>query len=297
MKATGILKPEYLLRPGNVIARLRYADTARLPRPMTIALHGAPFRIDPTEVIGRHILHFGLFDLLVTEALMRLAEPSECAVDVGANIGYMSRVLARAVGPQGRVIAFEPHPAIHAELLLNTAGTCVTAHQAAVSEREGTAELHVPRSFDGNHGIASLEASGDDGDMVPVQCLTLDQVLSGEPAIGVLKIDIEGHELAALRGAETLLRARRIRDIVFEEHRPENSPVVRYLADLGYALFRLEKRFTGPRLAPADAQVSLNGWESPAFLATADPARAQARLAPAGWSALARQGRPKSAGA
>lgn len=288
MKASGILKPEYLFRPRNVLSRLRYANTARLPQLMTVQLHDRPFRIHPDEVIGRHILHFGLFDLLVTETLMRLADPGEVAVDVGANIGYMSRVLADRLGPEGKVFAFEPHPEIHAELLLNTAGTCVVAAQAAVSTMPGTAELHIPRFFNGNRGIASLEKTADALDAVTVTCVTLDDALDGAAPVGVLKIDIEGHELAALQGAERLLRARQIRDIVFEEHHPEASPVVAYLTGLGYHLFRLEKRFRGPHLAAPNTAVALNGWESPGFLATTAPERAAERMRRSGWVALSR---------
>ena len=236
-------------------------------------------------MIGRHLLHFGLFDLLVTEALLRLADPGELAADVGANVGYMAAVLADAVGPSGRVIAFEPHPDIFAELGFNTAGLPVDAHQAAVSDHAGTALLHIPDSFSGNRGIASLEASSEAATEVAVPALTLDEALAGR-SIGVMKIDIEGHELAALRGAERLLGERRVRDIVFEEHDPAHSVVAPHLAERGYRLFRLHKTFFGPRLLAPDAAVGLSRWESPSLLATLDPARAEARFARRGWRAL-----------
>jgi FkbM family methyltransferase len=288
LKAKGILKPEFLFRPRNILARLRYADPRRLPREMTVQLHDGPFRIRPSELISRHILHYGLYDLLVTETLMRLAAPGEVAVDVGANIGYTARVLASAVGRDGRVLAFEPHPLVYPDLKDNTEGTCVEAIQAAVSNAAGTAELHVPSLFADNRGLSSLEPVDSSVDCVPVDCVVLDDVLKEIAQVGVLKIDIEGHELHALQGAENALRDKRIRDLVFEEHSPENSPVVEYLAGMGYHLFRLEKRFRGPGIVAPGRPVAQNAWEPPAFLATTAPERARSRMEAPGWTALAR---------
>ena len=284
----GLWKPEYILKPRNIAARLRYRDTSRLPRRMAIEVHGRRFLIDPDEVIGRHLLHFGLFDLLVTEALLRLAQPGELAADVGANIGYMSCVLADRVGSEGKVFAFEPHPEIFADLVENTRGLGVEAARAAVSDSAGTAMLHIPRTFAGNRGIASLEASGDSLTEVEVPSVRLDQALPAGCRIGVMKIDIEGHELAALRGAEALLREGRIRDIVFEEHSPENSPVAAHLRAFGYQVFRLHKSFFGPKLLDPEAAVEESTWESPSLLATLEPERATALLHRRGWDALKR---------
>ena len=282
----GLWKPEYVLKPRNIAARLRYRDTSRLPRRMAIEVHGRRFLIDPDEVIGRHLLHFGLFDLLVTEALTRLAQPDELAADIGANIGYMSCVLADRVGPHGKVLAFEPHPEIFADLVENTRGLPVDPAQAAVSDAAGTAVLHLPRNFAGNRGIASLETSGDSLDEVEVPSVTLDRALPPGCRIGVMKIDIEGHELAALRGAAALLRGGRIRDIVFEEHSPENSPVAAHLRAFGYHVFRLQKTFFGPKLLQPDAAIGESSWESPSLLATLQPERAAALFQRRGWDAL-----------
>jgi len=285
MPIGGLFKPEYLLRPRNIAARLRYRDTSRLPAEMMATVRGRPFRIHPDEVIGRHLLHFGLFDLLVTETLLRLAEPGETAADVGANIGYMSCVLADAVGPAGRVIAFEPHPEIFQDLVWNTRGLPIEARPAATSDHEGTARLKMPVTFAGNRGIATLETTEESHAEIDVALTTLDAAFLAE-RIGVLKIDIEGHELNALKGATRLLSGRRIRDIVFEEHNPVGSPVAKYLAGFGYRVFRLHKTFRGPELIDADARIAESTWESPSLLATLEPDRARRLLSRGGWHAL-----------
>lgn len=283
MRISGIFKPEYMLRPRNIISRLRYWNTARLPSSMTILVRGKPFRLRPHEIIGRHILHFGLFDLLVSEALTRLAAPGELAVDVGANIGYMTRVLAQRVGSRGQVMAFEPHPEIFSELTWNTVGEPIMLSQAAVSDRSGTAKLRIPANFAGNRGIASLEAGCDAYDEVKVPIVTLDSTFASDVKIGVMKIDIEGHELSALRGADRMLRGGQIRDIVFEEHDPDHSEVATYLTRLGYHVFRLEKGFFAPKLRQISDTPKISSWESPSLLATLEPQRAKDLFSPKGW--------------
>lgn len=285
MSFLGLFKPEYLFRPSNILRRLRFWNTTELPTPMCIQVRGRSFRVDPNEVIGRQVLHFGLFDLLVTEALLRLADPGELAVDVGANVGYTALVLAEAVGQTGRVLAFEPHPDIFAELTKNTAGLPVESVKAAVSDHGGLAKLHIPLTFLSNHGIASLEPCDTSTD-VEVEAITLDQILTPPHSVGVMKIDIEGHELNALQGASSLLQEGRIRDIIIEEHNPATSKVVGFLTDRGYRIFLLHKTFFGPKLVESTAKITPSRWESPSLLATLDPHRAQMRFEGRGWKSL-----------
>ena len=285
MMLKGLFKPEYLLNPRRIISRLRLKKPSVLPLKISVTVRNRSFEIYPDEVIGRHLLHFGLFDLLVTEALLRLADSGELAADVGANVGYMSVVLADAVGPSGKVFAFEPHPEIFAQLQSNTAGLSVELFQAAASDRAGVARLYIPNAFTGNRGIASLEKNGSSTGF-DVQSVSLDQLLPADQHIGVLKIDIEGHELAALHGAESLIRRGQIRDIIFEEHSPKQSVVAQFLIERGYAVFLLHKTFFGPKLLDLSSVVAPSSWESPSLLATLDAVRARKRFAKRGWRAL-----------
>lgn len=253
---------------------------------MTLNIRGRPMTVCPNEVIGRHILHFGLFDLLVCEAITRLAQTGEWALDIGANIGFMTRVMADAVGPTGKVIAFEPHPVLFAELSTNCPEDWIDLRQVAVSAESGVAHLHVPGHFSENHGLSSLEASPGASEAIEISTLALETILPAGQAIGVVKMDIEGHEFAALQGAQTLLIERRIRDIIFEEHNIGDSGVIPLLVHRNYHVFRLEKGFFGPRIHELDELVPETGWESPCFLATIDPDRARRIFASGGWRAL-----------
>jgi FkbM family methyltransferase len=232
----------------------------------------------------------GVSDLIVAEALARLADPGETAVDAGANVGLMSNLLAHAVGHNGQVIAFEPHPLLFQTLTTNVIRWKsdgigqIELHQAAVSSSDGVLPLAIePDTFAQNKGTASLEQH-DPVNSFDVQTVRLDSELRGP--VGVLKLDVEMHELEALRGARSLLSGKLVRDIVFEEHRPPPTPVTELLEAHGYAILGIRQGLLRPIVsAPADAY-RRKLWDPPALLATTDVQRARRRLKGPGWHCL-----------
>jgi hypothetical protein len=113
-------KPHYLFRPSQALRRVAASrrsfgadDTVVCPLPWGVAIE-----CRPADAIGSSILRTGIYDLLVTETLFRLADPGDVTVD-RANIGHMSSVLAAATGARGRVLSFEPHPEVVAVLERN----------------------------------------------------------------------------------------------------------------------------------------------------------------------------------
>ncbi len=138
-----------------------------------------------------------------------LLAPGDVVVDVGANIGVFSLISALRVGPAGRVIAFEPHPRAFARLVRNVDQNhfqkVIVPIQAAVSAAAG--EL----SFDPDS--ITVHNSVDAAGSTTVRAVTLDADpnVTALAQIDLLKIDVEGHEVAVLGGAEeTLLRTRHI---------------------------------------------------------------------------------------
>jgi FkbM family methyltransferase len=282
-------RPEYLLRPRSVVRRLRvpFAPSGDGRTVRVTPSWSVPVNVRTDEAIGYSIAVTGVFDLTVTEALLRLCDPGETAVDVGANVGYMTSVMAASVGPTGRVVAFEPSPRLF-EVLTGTrqewgASCDVDVRQAAVSNRTGTAELVMPRDAR-NDGLARLGAAASEGaERHDVECVTLDDVL-GQSPIGVMKVDVEGHETEVLEGAASLLREHRVRDLIYEDHGPWPTKAACLMTDAGYAIRALTRTFWGPGLDSPER--SKAGWEGPSFLATLEPDRAVERLAPRGWRAL-----------
>jgi FkbM family methyltransferase len=243
------------------------------------------------DPIGRAVARTGVYDLVVAETLARLADPGETAVDAGANVGLMSNLLGHAVRSSGRVVAFEPHPLIFETLSRNVERwqaaegiAVIEARQAAVSSSAGTSPLAVdPATFADNKGTASLEHS-DPGNSTTVQTVRLDDELSS--GAGVVKLDVEGHEVAALRGATSLLSRGLIRDILFEEHEPPPTAVTALLESHGYTVLGVRQGLTGPIASAPAAAYERQLWDPPALLATTDPERVRERLAPRGWVCL-----------
>jgi hypothetical protein len=113
-------KPYYLYRPLQLARRLRTSQASDGDPLLLRTAWGSELYCWP-DALGRAVARTGVYDLAVAETLARLAESGETAVDAGANVGLMSNLLAHAVGPHGRVVAFEPHPAIVQTLRRNAA--------------------------------------------------------------------------------------------------------------------------------------------------------------------------------
>lgn len=284
------LKPEYLWRPSQILRRLAFRpsnDTVSLPLPWHCTIGACP-----AESIGRSIATQGVYDLPITEAIMRVTEPGESALDVGANIGYMALVLALSAGPRGRVLCFEPNADVVPNLRNNVESwkslpiAPIEIKTAAISDRDGDGYLGFPNDYGPNRGVASLEVKQG---RVPVKLCRLDSLGSRDAA--VMKVDVEGHEAAVFSGAHNLLSQRRIRDILFEEHRPYPAASHSILLECGYRIFRLTGSTWRPILLPPAAPPR-KAYLPSNFLATADPARAISRFRAFGWYALSTRPHP-----
>jgi FkbM family methyltransferase len=164
-----------------------------------------------------------------------LADRARISIDVGANRGIWTEMLRRH---SRSVLAFEPNPKMFAELSTRL-GPGATALPFALSDGSGEAELRIPRRRKGysNQGgtLAHDSLGGRAYGMVRVPMRRLDDVATGD--VGLIKIDVEGHELAVLRGAAALIaRCRPVLVIEMEEkhlHRPIAEAIAE-VAALGY---------------------------------------------------------------
>jgi FkbM family methyltransferase len=285
-------KPFYLVRPGQLARRLAPARRAPPDAFVTTKLPwGADITVFPRETVGSSIWRTGVFELPVSETIARLLDPGEVAVDAGANIGYMSCLMASRVGREGRVIAYEPHPGLCGVLTSNArrwraqrSWGEVSVQELALSDCSGLRALTMTDEFSSNMGTATLESlESSSGEMcIQVRAATLDEELA-ERSIGLLKLDVEGHELAVLEGARRLLRRGAIRDLIFEEEAALPTPVSKLLESSGFTLFGLQQRILGPHLVAATSERARPLWDAPTYLATRCPARAVERMRPRGW--------------
>lgn len=291
--------PEYLFRPSQVFIRIRRGSTSCVPEIGEVRLPwGDVIEVRPRETIGSELWFYGIFDLVVAEALSRLVDAGETVLDIGANIGQMTSLLSARVGQNGRVIAFEPHPELFAEVermvRRNSSGdkTNVDLRQLALSNAAGQGSLEIPVDWANNRGLGKLAASGQSakGKTISVKLATLDGLLGSDASVGLCKIDVEGHELSVFEGARCLLKEKRIRDIVFEDFQDYPSELQQFFRNNGYQLFSLHAGVFKPRLERTSTSApKFEAREGANFLATLEPERAVARFAGLGWKCLSQQ--------
>lgn len=166
-----------------------------------------PGRSNPAYAVGSN-------ELPVQQVLADHLRPGDVFYDVGANVGFFTILAARLVGPAGHVYAFEPLPDNVAVLRHNIALNAfanVTLIEAAVAARPGQGELMVAH-YSGGSALATLGTPPPDmKERLPVTLVSLDDLrASGTIAQAKLvKVDVEGAELAVLQGMTEMFRAHR----------------------------------------------------------------------------------------
>ncbi len=204
----------------------------------------------------------GTYEPELQSAVAELVRPGMVAYDVGANIGYISLLLARAVQTDGRVFAFEALPAnlerLRLNLALNGLQTRVQVVAAAVTDHSGLVQFLVGPS--GGMGKAAGSAGRQAGykQAITVTGLALDDfvVAQGNPHPQVVKMDIEGGEVLALPGMRRLLKE--VHPLVLLElHGPEAARVAwDALSEAGYRICRMESGY------PAVHSLDALGWKA-----------------------------------
>jgi FkbM family methyltransferase len=300
----GVWKPWYVYRPHQLAKRMMNFFG---PSPESFqrlqASWGADILANPREHVGRCLQTIGVFDLAVSEVLLRLIRPGDLVIDAGANVGYMTVLAAVAAGPSGRVVAFEPNPHLLPTLRQNMHSARERFSLAAIDLRTSALGSHrhdatfvLPPALGLNDGlgyIAEGPGAAEGASTLSVAVEPLDDILAGE-SIGMLKIDVEGYEPRVLEGAAGAIRAGRIRNIVFEEHQGSGGEAVKILESAGYTLFSIGWQMRGPVLsADLSRPQPSTRYEAPSFLATREPDAAVRACAGKGWRALRRQTRPR----
>lgn len=185
--------------------------------------------------VGRSLDLYGEFSEGEAEMFRRLVRPGDAVLDAGANVGAHTLLFARLVGPSGAVWALEPQRVVFQALCANMALNSVTnARCLPVAAGPGPGEAALPAvdyARPGNFG--GLSVGGGRGERVPV--VAIDSL--GLPRCRLIKLDVEGAEEGALRGAAgTIARDRPV--LYVENDREEKSAgLVRFVASLGYEMY------------------------------------------------------------
>lgn len=194
----------------NEVRWIRAAHNWALRRlhPRSVQAFGKTLYLDPADSLNLSI--HGVVEPRETELVARWAAPGGVAVDIGANIGYYTLLLAQRVGTEGRVYAFEPHPA-NAALLRRTIAESgyrhVVIEEQAVSAASGRINLY--ESPDGSVDHRIVEGASDRA--LGIAAVSLDDYFRAGETLDFIKMDIQGAEGWALKGMrETIGRSSRV---------------------------------------------------------------------------------------
>ncbi len=183
----------------------------------------------PSYVLGSYERH-------VVRAISDHLRPGGVFYDVGAHVGYFTVLASELVGPAGRVVAVEASDRIEPYLRQNVRdlpARNVTVLHHAIGERAGTVRF---ASFDSCSTVGRVAGEGTPADALITEVAqhSLDElVASGQPPPDLVKIDVEGGEIGALRGADHVLRTHR--PVVIVEVRDDTGePVQRLMREAGY---------------------------------------------------------------
>jgi FkbM family methyltransferase len=231
---------------------------------------GYMFPVDRGTLLGWSVHFFGTYEPEVQTEIRRHVNPGAIAIDVGANVGWHTLLMAARAGSTGRVYAFEPNDSTRQRLVsaveANDLGH-VTVDGRAVADLVGTSGFQAPLAghvWDGTGRL--IEGPAQDGreererqerrerQTMAIECTTLDAFVADRhiDRLAFVKIDVEGWELSVLRGARHVLSV--LRPVVVFEYDPAYVPrsggaaedLTQCWSDADYELFAL-----APRRPPA----------------------------------------------
>lgn len=161
---------------------------------------------------GCHVMLDGFWEIWLTQFLARILKPGMHVIDVGANYGYHTMLLADVVSDTGRVLAVEPNPVaaglLRESVLLNGFAGHVQVIEAALGAvAEGSAELFVPAGEPKNAYVGGT-LDGRSGMRHSVTLTSIDRLLLDLGHVDLIKIDAEGGEEDIVVGMQNLLRTR-----------------------------------------------------------------------------------------
>jgi FkbM family methyltransferase len=247
----------HVISRGNFPARYVVADLAArvlVPGAQVVKgnVAGYSLDLDLKDTIQRQI-YFGMYEPEVSNLLKNLLRRGSTFFDVGANVGYFTFLASSIVGAGGWVHSFEPIPENCGRITNNVSKNLirnVVIHQVAVGKSQGSLTLYTSQDTS-NSGWASVVPSPRRLATIDVPSISLDAYVASDPVRmpDVIKIDIEGAELQALRGMTELLSTSPRTDLIMEinpfllERAGSTAgELIQWLRARDYRVFRITER-------------------------------------------------------
>ncbi len=232
---------------------------------------GALMELGLVDVIERNLLVTGHWETHIEKALEKLLRPGDCFVDVGSNIGHFSLLASRLVGASGCVLAIEPCWQSLAKLARHLSLNAVeNVYLLACASGAAVGDGGIAFLTGNNAGAATMRDTAVGQGRQRVLIEPLDDCLEGHGIRpNLVKIDVEGFELKALRGLQRCLA--RDRPIVLLELTPgflqqagDNAQqLLRFMAGHGY---RCESLLDERRIEPGESGLEQLGQIDVVFL-------------------------------
>jgi FkbM family methyltransferase len=210
--------------------------------------------VDPHDVgVTPRLCLDGFWESWITTAIARVVQPGFFCVDVGANHGYYTLLFADAVGPEGRVLAVEPNPALAKLVTLSVEvngfdGRTQVVQKAATDGATRTVRLTVPAR---RGACATICLPGSiTGDLVDVEAASVDDLTATWPRVDVVKIDAEGAEDQIWRGMTRTLSRNAAVVVVLEFVASRYANPAAFLRDVRAAGFGLRVIGHDSRIEP-----------------------------------------------
>lgn len=186
----------------------------KIPCDQIVSINGSQVAVDLSDIRISLVYKEVTGQTDIGRVLPKLLQPGDTFLDVGANHGSYSFLARRLIGPLGRVIAFEPQTALASLILQSFAANGYSNCQVfncACLDRIGNADLYIPYKHSGISGLYQSYSGGGAHKVQNIPMMPIDHLVESLNLPGhiVVKLDVEGSELYALRGAKRLLKQRR----------------------------------------------------------------------------------------
>jgi FkbM family methyltransferase len=175
---------------------------------LTLVREGLIFLARPGVQVDWHVLFFGSYEPEIRNIFRTVLAPGGIAIDVGANVGWHTLLMASLVGVGGRVLAIEPNPAMQQRLrdhlCLNRLRQ-VEVVPCIAADQEEVMAFYAPALNDKNSGNGHvIERAAEDTGTIRVAARRLDAIVSAARCerLDLIKIDVEGFEWRVLQGGE-----------------------------------------------------------------------------------------------
>jgi len=213
--------------------------------------NGIFIRVTPFDHIEQQIFWYGHYEQPVAILLENIVKPDSIVLDIGANIGYFTLIAAQKA-KKGKVVAFEPVQELSKKLQQNIRENHfqnIKVVEAAAGESEKDSTIYLSTSE--NSGMSSLQPPENfSGLSQAVKIINIDQWIkqSEIEKIDIVKLDIEGSELFALRGMkETLINFKPFLIVEINKNILANfslvpGDIMNYLTGLGYISFDISEK-------------------------------------------------------